>query len=1007
MPEVRQPSFASGEVSPSLYGASDRPFYAHGSRTARNLVVSKYHTFLNRPGSIFLHEVKDSTKLTRLLPFTFSSDQAYAIEVGDLNFRVTRADGTQLVAEELIALGSGSARSRSTDKGATWSTPPALPATTYMGSCQGANGRIIVVGGTADCAVSDDGGATWATRPISTQTDGSGYDCVAANGRTVLAAASGGSGSSHLSISYDNGDTWKSVAIGTGFAVRGLAWGIDRWIAVGGTITVPGKARYSYSFDGETWPAPSAVGDLDGTYSDSQLYGVCSIAGQFIGVGVASTDGYVTKQLLWCRFGLIASNWKWGVLGANQGAFSAIASSGGKALAVGATTAGTAARAYIYDVVTTNWTDTSPTAGSTGYTAVAYSRAYWVAVGSSRVSRYDGSAWTDPTIGAGTYTTISTAKGTEVLEVTAPYLASQVRDLATAQSGDVMPIFHRSYTPYEFRRYGEHDWRLDNWYKTPPTLTVSGLAFVGTPDQTGDATHPIKEWQWVVTWEDEETGRESLVSAALTPGGSGKITLYPDKPVSIQWNVIEKARRYWVRRGRNGEFGFVGTVAQPAIAAGSSPTTATFKDDGQAPIYESSPPSWTNPFQSDLSYPACGCYFDDRFVVGGSFIQPSTVRGSAVADYYNFDRKFLTTVADSFEFTLATRRYEQIRWLVPLESLIVGTSESEWVVGGANGEALSSESVVARARSSRGSTSVQPVVVGQGIIYVQNGGKVVRDFAFMDQAAGWGGRELSMLSQHLLEGYTIVDMAYAKEPLSIIWLVRSDGALLSLTFIREQQLWAWARHDTGGDVVEAVTSVPNGSEDVLFLIVKRTINGATKRYVEMLATRSPTSVSAGVFLDCAKTVTQASSNTTTGLSHLEARTVGVLADGTYRGTYTVSSGSVTFTGAAATTVVVGLPITADFEPLDYPEGRVRKKIVSQVGIEYRLNPAVTDPAAGVQLGQDLSTLSDIRKFSDAQNDTLFVPIDASSNPGGRCALRHTQPFPLEIRGVTRVISDGH
>lgn len=999
MPEVRQPSVASGEISPSLYGASDRPFYAHGARTTRNLFVSKYHTLLNRAGTVFLHEVKDSTKLTRLLPFTFSSDQAYAIEAGDLNFRVTKADGTQLVAEEFIALGGSSARARSTDKGATWSTPPALPATAYLGACQGSNGRIIAIGSTANATVSDDGGATWLAKTIPT-TAGNWLG-IASNGRSCVAVSTAGD----IAFSADNGDTWVGVANPPAMTANSVAWGNGRWIVVG--FTGAFLARYSYSYDGATWTAPAAVGDLDTTYpAYSFLWGVCYLFGQFIAVGSASTDGGTTKQLLWCRLGMLSSNWKWGVIGSGLGRFYGIATDGKTAVAVGASNALTA-RAYKYDPVSALWTDTSPAAGSTWFNSVAYSRGYWAAAGSSRISRYNGTSWADMSPPAGDYQCIAACKGTDVVEVTTPYPTALVRNLAAAQSGDVVTIFHPFYPPKEWKRYGEQDWRLDDWYKTPPTQTVQGLVFVGTPDQTGDATHPIKEWQWVVTWEDEETGRESLVSAALTPGGSTKITLYPDKPVSIRWNVIEKAKRYWVYRGRNGEFGFVGTVAQPALAAGASPTTVDFRDDGQSPIYEESPPSWTNPFQSDLSYPACGCYFDDRLVVSGSIVQPATVRGSAVADYYNFDTKFLTTVADSFEFTLSTRRYEQARWLVPLESLIVGTSESEWVVGGANGEALSSESVVARARSSRGSTSVQPVVVGQGVIYVQNGGKVVRDFAFMDQAAGWGGRELSMLSQHLLEGYTVVDMAYAKEPLSIVWLVRSDGALLSLTFLREQQLWAWARHDTGGDVVEAVTSVPNGSEDVLFLIVKRAINGATKRYVEMLATRSPTSVSTGVFLDCAKTVTQASSNTTTGLSHLEARTVGVLADGTYRGTYTVSGGSVTFTGAAATTVVVGLPITADFESLDFPEGRIRKKIVSQVGVEYRLNPAVTDTAAGVQIGQDLSTLSDIRKFSDAQNDTLFVPVDASYNPGGRCALRHTQPFPLEIRGITRVISDGH
>jgi hypothetical protein len=389
---------------------------------------------------------------------------------------------------------------------------------------------------------------------------------------------------------------------------------------------------------------------------------------------------------------------------------------------------------------------------------------------------------------------IAACRGTETHEVATPYAAGIVRELSAVQSGDVLTLFQRYFPPKELVRFGLHDWRIRDWYKTPPTLTVAGLAFVGSPDQTGDATHPPVEWQWVVAWEDEESELESKPCAALTPGGTTKIVLFSDKPVTIRWNVIVKAARYYVYRGRNGEFGFVGTVAQPAVPAGSSPTTVDFRDDGGEPVYSDSPRKWTNPFQSDLAYPACGAYFDDRFMTGGSLVEPRSLQGSAVADYNNFDQNVVMKANDPIWFALTARRFEEIRWMVPLERLIVGTSEGEWVVGGAGDEALSFDSIVARERSTRGSKRLQPIVGGEGVLYVQTNGQVVRDFSYLSADSNWGGQDLTEHAGHLLEGYSIVDWAYAKEPRTVVWLVRSDGVLLSCTFIREQGPERFGRH---------------------------------------------------------------------------------------------------------------------------------------------------------------------------------------------------------------------
>jgi hypothetical protein len=104
---------------------------------------------------------------------------------------------------------------------------------------------------------------------------------------------------------------------------------------------------------------------------------------------------------------------------------------------------------------------------------------------------------------------------------------------------------------------------------------------------------------------------------------------------------------------------------------------------------------------------------------------------------------------------------------------------------------------------------------------------------------GFDSSDLTLFASHLVEGYTIVDWAYRRSPHSVIWAVRDDGTLLGLTYLREQDIWGWHRHDTDG-AVENVCVVPEGTEDAVYLVVKRTVNGATKRYVERLTSRSIT-----------------------------------------------------------------------------------------------------------------------------------------------------------------------
>jgi hypothetical protein len=135
-------------------------------------------------------------------------------------------------------------------------------------------------------------------------------------------------------------------------------------------------------------------------------------------------------------------------------------------------------------------------------------------------------------------------------------------------------------------------------------------------------------------------------------------------------------------------------------------------------------------------------------------------------------------------------------------------------------------------------------------LYVQARGTIIRDYGFDYQIDGYRGNDLTIFSTHLFDGYTVRDWAYQKTPNSIVWVVRSDGTLLGLTYVKEHQLIAWHRHDTDG-TFEQVCAIPEGVEDSLYAVVERTINGSTKRYIERMYSRSVQDVIDNVFMDCA------------------------------------------------------------------------------------------------------------------------------------------------------------
>lgn len=337
------------------------------------------------------------------------------------------------------------------------------------------------------------------------------------------------------------------------------------------------------------------------------------------------------------------------------------------------------------------------------------------------------------------------------------------------------------------------------------------------------------------------------VQDLMTVVQGGIATLDANRFNYVSWNSVAGASSYNVYKQLNGTFGFLG-VANGLL----------FKDVGAdgAPIdFSISPPYDPQLFLNAGDYPSAVSYIQQRLTFGGSNNNPTSGWLSQSGKFKNFTKSIPTVDSDAVTFRLVGQQVNPIRHFVELSTPIAFTESGEWSIDGDASGIIRPSAVNARQNTSEGCAQLRPLVVGSSVIYLQALGSIIRDLAFNYLRGKFEGDDQTTFSSHLFEGYTIVDWAYQKTPNSIIWAVRSDGVLLSYTLIKDQQISAWAKHDTDG-LVENVCCIPEGGEYATYLVVKRTINGSVKRYVERMTTRFVTQATIVDFvgMDCASTV---------------------------------------------------------------------------------------------------------------------------------------------------------
>lgn len=320
-------------------------------------------------------------------------------------------------------------------------------------------------------------------------------------------------------------------------------------------------------------------------------------------------------------------------------------------------------------------------------------------------------------------------------------------------------------------------------------------------------------------------------------------------------------------------------------------------------------------------YPAVTAFYEQRLVFANTGLQPQTIFFSKGSSFEDFTPG--TGSNSALTYTIGSGQVNVIEYLAGSRFLVVGTSGGEFVVSsGGVAEPLSPTNTQIRKQANYGSSSIQPVTVANVILFVQRAGRKLRELTYNYDTDSYFAPDMCILSEHVTKS-GISRIAFQQEPDNIIWCALNDGGFIGMTYRREENVVAWHTHDLGGTnvSVEDVMTLPTDlNEDELYLIVRRTIDGVTKRFIERLTVIDfGSDIKDAWHVDSGLQYNGAATTSITGLDHLEGETVEILADGFAVSDKIVSSGEITL-DTAASKVTIGLPFTSTLQTMRIDAG---------------------------------------------------------------------------------------
>jgi hypothetical protein len=434
-------------------------------------------------------------------------------------------------------------------------------------------------------------------------------------------------------------------------------------------------------------------------------------------------------------------------------------------------------------------------------------------------------------------------------EIANPYAEADLFDIHYVQSADVMTLVHPNYAPRELKRLGATNWTLTTINFGSPIAAPTGVTatrYIPASSSTNADTY--ETMSYVVTAITSDEIGESVSSSVASVTNNIFVTGATN---TIAWSAVTGASRYRVYKLLGGLYGYIGSTTGTSIV-----------DNNIAPDLSLTPPIYDNEFVSSGNYPGAVSYFEQRRCFAGTINEPQKIWMTKSGTESNLSYGLPIRDDDRIEFRVAAREANTIRHIVPLTQLLLLTGSAEWRVSSLNSDEITPTTISVRPQSYIGASNVQPVIINNALVYCGARGGHVRELGYNWQASGFITNDLSIRSANLFDNYEINDMAFAKAPIQMVWFVSTSGMLLGLTYTPEQQVGAWHKHDTDG-TFESCTVVAEGNEDRLYVVVKRTIGGVTKRYVERMASRHFESIEGAFFVDSGATYDGTNTSATT------------------------------------------------------------------------------------------------------------------------------------------------
>ena len=672
--------------------------------------------------------------------------------------------------------------------------------------------------------------------------------------------------------------------------------------------------------------------------------------------------------------------------------------------------------------------------------------------------------------------------GSVPYEISNPYAAADLPSIHHTQSADVMTLVHPNYPPKELRRYGSTDWRLVDinleptiqppssisgeahcenyqayfyyYYKVTAVaadgitesavspklelfgnlLSASGYNIVRWPSAAGAKYYNVYKLYGGVYGFIGQTTDLAITDDQITPDTSKTPPIYDETFIKNGISAVgidnggsayTSATTITVTDSTGSgailtaviDGGVIAAITVVATGTGYTSPTITVTDSGGGAGFVVGDVSLTG-----YGYPSAVTYLEQRRCFAGTDSQPQNIWMTRSGTESNMSYSLPTRDDDRIAYRIASGEVDRIRHMIPLGGLILLTQSGEWIVSATSG-ALTPSSFRAIKQAGIGANEIQPVLVNNTVLYCAARGGHVHELGYSYNSAGYVTGDLSLRANHLFDDYTIVSLAQSKAPVPIIWCVSSSGKLLSLTYLPDQQVGAWAQHVTDG-TFESVTVINEDGEDYLYAVVVRTINSASVRYIERLHSRSFTDLADAFFVDCGLTYSGVPTSTSwviSGLTHLRNKTVSMLINGAVWPQQRVSaSGTITLTLPDAMvgvgmTAQIGLPIVADVKTLDlamqidtaFAQGR--EKNVNKCWIKLK-------DAGILKIG---TSEDDLREIKNRTTEAWGAPPSLMTkeaeitvarnwlNDGGNILIRQDNPLPVTICGITMSVEVGN